>query len=391
MYLNSIRILALAFSIIFSANINGQGIDFFDGSWVEAKTKAEKEGKLIFVDAYAVWCGPCKRMAATVFTNESVGEFMNSKFINLKIDMEKGMGIEFGKEYPVRAFPTLLFIDSKGEVVNKAVGGLGVEDFLKLAEMVMRSYDRSGDFEKEYNEGNRDYELMINYVMALNGANKPSAKIANDYLRMNPDINPEQKATFIYEALNSADSRIFDLFLDHKSLIQDLKGKNEVEKKISQACWKTLSNAIEYSSKELLVEAKSKAKLNLANSNEFIYKADYEYAKALIDIELLNTSAILLAEKILNKDANRLYEVCIELQAFSSIDPTVNTTAEKIIEMALDENESADYMFRYAKILAENNKKKKAMKRGEKARDLALKEKKDTKDIDEFLLLLRSE
>jgi uncharacterized protein YyaL (SSP411 family) len=59
--------------------------------------KAKKENKLIFVDAYASWCGPCKLMVKNIFPLKTVGDYYNSHFINAKIDMEKGEGIELAK------------------------------------------------------------------------------------------------------------------------------------------------------------------------------------------------------------------------------------------------------------------------------------------------------
>lgn len=38
--------------------------------------KAKTEDKLLFVDAFAKWCGPCKSMAKNVFTQQKVGDFL---------------------------------------------------------------------------------------------------------------------------------------------------------------------------------------------------------------------------------------------------------------------------------------------------------------------------
>jgi thiol:disulfide interchange protein len=49
------------------------------------------------MDAYASWCGPCKKMDKMVFTQAEVGEVYNSTFINTKFDMEKGEGVGMAK------------------------------------------------------------------------------------------------------------------------------------------------------------------------------------------------------------------------------------------------------------------------------------------------------
>ncbi len=115
------------------------GITFFQGTWSEALAAAKKQKKLIFVDAYAVWCGPCKFMANNVFPDKAVGEYFNKNFINYKFDMEKGEGPEFARKYQVNAYPTLLFINAAGEVSHRQTGASDAAGFLKVGEAALAS------------------------------------------------------------------------------------------------------------------------------------------------------------------------------------------------------------------------------------------------------------
>jgi len=99
-----------------------EGIKFFHGTWEEALKKAKTEGKHIFLDAYAVWCGPCKLMARQTFPKKDVGEYFNSHFINVKMDMERGEGLALSKKYEIKAYPTLLIINHKGDEVGRTLG-----------------------------------------------------------------------------------------------------------------------------------------------------------------------------------------------------------------------------------------------------------------------------
>lgn len=109
-----------------------EGIQFKKISFEQALKEAKASNKLIFMDAYAEWCGPCKYMAAKVFTSEEVGKLFNDKFINLKIDMEKGEGPALAAKYQVRAYPTLFFIDGDGKVVKKVLGAQPADKLIAI-------------------------------------------------------------------------------------------------------------------------------------------------------------------------------------------------------------------------------------------------------------------
>ena len=82
-----------------AASVTANGITFFKGTFGEALAKARQENKPLFVDFYAVWCVPCKKMAKNVFTQEEVGKYFNEHFISLQLDAEKGENVEIEEIY----------------------------------------------------------------------------------------------------------------------------------------------------------------------------------------------------------------------------------------------------------------------------------------------------
>ena len=112
------------------------GIQFTDVSWRDVLKKAKAEKKVIFLDAYASWCGPCKMLQKNVFTKKTVGDYYNSRFINVKMDMEKGEGPALMQVYPLEAYPTLLFIDGNGRVLKKVLGYQSPEDLIAIGQSV---------------------------------------------------------------------------------------------------------------------------------------------------------------------------------------------------------------------------------------------------------------
>ncbi len=135
----ALGILLITASILVSVQKDNQpsskeeGIDFVDISFSEALKSAKVSNKLVFLDAYATWCGPCKWMDANTFKDESVGAYFNENFINLKMDMEKGEGPQIARRYKVTAYPTMFFINGEGEVIHKVLGAKPAKDFLKEA------------------------------------------------------------------------------------------------------------------------------------------------------------------------------------------------------------------------------------------------------------------
>lgn len=112
----------LATSFVMAPSNNDKGINFEELTLEQALAKAKKENKLVFLDAYAEWCGPCKMMDRTTFKSEKVGEAFNKSFINIKIDMEKGEGPLIARKYQVSAYPTFFILNPDGKMVKRVVG-----------------------------------------------------------------------------------------------------------------------------------------------------------------------------------------------------------------------------------------------------------------------------
>ena len=210
--------------LIISAPIFAQsGIVFFQGSWEEALETAKKEHKIIFMDAYAEWCGPCKRMAKEVFTLKEVGDFYNKHFINVKMDMEKGEGPKLASKYRVSAYPTLFFINDKGEMVNSKVGGLNADQLIGLGKATLAQSDNSKNYAEEYEKGNRDPEMLKAYAYSLLISGQPTLKIANEYIKTQKNIESSEFLEFLFDFTTEADCSIFDKLVNLKDKIISIK------------------------------------------------------------------------------------------------------------------------------------------------------------------------
>ena len=179
-------VLSFLFVLVACLASYAQGVKFETGAWSEMLAKAKAENKLVFVDVYTKWCGPCKHVSETVFPQEKLGEYYNAHFINFKIDAESPEGKVFVKTYPVTGYPTFFFIDGDGRTIHKVVGAKDVDGFISEAQMVSM-YARHGGIDNmmaAIKNGTASKELLYDYYTSANKQNKPTA--LNLYLKALP-------------------------------------------------------------------------------------------------------------------------------------------------------------------------------------------------------------
>jgi thioredoxin-related protein len=115
---------------IHSKTDSAQGIRFIEGDWDKALREAKSQKKLIFLDAYASWCGPCKLLKKKTFPDKTAGDFFNANFINVAVDMEKGAGPGLAEKFNVTAFPTLIIADANGNIITYTLGYMGPDQLI---------------------------------------------------------------------------------------------------------------------------------------------------------------------------------------------------------------------------------------------------------------------
>jgi thioredoxin-related protein len=163
-----------------SPSENNHGIKWATGlTWEQIKQRAKQEKKYIFIDAYTTWCGPCKLMDKNVYTNDTVGDYFNDRFISVKVQMDHTSkdnefikswyddAVALGKLYRVDGYPSFIFLNPQGEIVHKGMGYQQVKAFLSISQTAIipgKIYeDKYADYDNlaaEYKQGIRKYEKM---------------------------------------------------------------------------------------------------------------------------------------------------------------------------------------------------------------------------------------
>lgn len=135
----AVLILAITSSCVRAQNTEKQPghIVFIEDAWSDALKQAKAQNKYIFVDAYASWCGPCKMLRATTFRNNKAAEFYNKNFVNISIDMEKGVGPQLAAAWQLQAYPTLIIFDPNGRPVLGSVGYINANDLIRFGQQAL--------------------------------------------------------------------------------------------------------------------------------------------------------------------------------------------------------------------------------------------------------------
>lgn len=175
--------LLVLFVLFASVSVSAQKINWM--SMNEAILAQEKQPKKIFVDVYTNWCGPCKLLDKNTFSNKDLATYVNTHFYPVKFNAEGEEPIsmgdkkfgnpgydpakasrrnsqhEFARFMGVRAYPTMLFIDSDGTLINRVPSYLTprkLEVYLKLfATDAYKTVDTQEEFDEYYS--NFKYEF----------------------------------------------------------------------------------------------------------------------------------------------------------------------------------------------------------------------------------------
>ncbi|HRH10107.1 MAG TPA: thioredoxin family protein [Bacteroidia bacterium] len=272
-------------------------INFEHGDLASVLAKAKQENKLIFIDAYTTWCGPCKWLAKNVFTNDTVADYFNANFVNYKMDMEKGEGIAFAQKYSVSCYPNLIFINGNGELIHRGAGGMPaamIIDFAKAGQNPSTSFSAlKTSFEKDgLNENN-----VFAYANLLSGSCLDPSPEIKKYLKGVKDEDLEKRNNWILvrDYNNDHESREIKYLFAHYKNFESKFGKDTLESKVvelGRSYFAKYTNSSAYDKTGFENAKKEFTSLNWPKSKEVIFNAElqvYDRFDSKKYFELANT------------------------------------------------------------------------------------------------------
>lgn len=314
-------------------------------------------------------------MATTIFTNDTVARYYNVTYVNAKIDMEKGEGIEIAKQYSIRYYPSLLFINASGEIVHRAVGGRSAKDFVQLGIDAMNPEKQFATIEKKYKDGQHDAPFIKKYLSMLDRMGLETKEPLATYLgtQKEQDLINRENWDIIYHFLKDYHSKEFAYLLNNTESFAKKYTIDSVNNKLfdvySEAC-----NHLIYSRKadsvDYLPLKEEIKKTGFVRAEELLLSTDMSYYHKKRDFENFAKVAASYVDKYKSENSNVLNSVSYDFY-LNVKDKAMLAKAEQWAKKCYELDPKPQYsMDTYACLLSVNDKKQEAIKLEKQAIEL---------------------
>ena len=274
----------ILFFIYSSPAFSQEGVNFEHLTFEEVLAKAKSSNKLVFIDCYTSWCGPCKKLAAEIFPQKIVGDYINERFISVKYDVEKEEYKFIAKQFEVRAYPTLLIVSADGKLIDKVLGYQPAE---KLIDAIEGSFDKNkslSGLKEKYEGGDKDKLTLTEYYAKLLSTNSPEAAEVGEKLYLTLTDDEKRSATywsfFSNEKLTQYNSERFKYLTNNYKAFCSNIGNQKVDKVLIREWEKILKKGISLNSPVTGTELKNLKKeyTSLGFGEDKILKSAYDLA-----------------------------------------------------------------------------------------------------------------
>ena len=109
-------------------------VEFFEYDSDRILQLSKAEGKTILLYFTAEYCGPCKGFEKEIFYNEEISDLINEFYIPVKISSKRweddSLTQDLLKQFEIKGYPVLIFINNKGDIICRKDGIDGKEDIV---------------------------------------------------------------------------------------------------------------------------------------------------------------------------------------------------------------------------------------------------------------------
>ncbi len=231
--MKSFCISLLLFFILPMQGMAADGVVFRNLKFNEALKSAKKEHKKVFLDCYTSWCVPCAMMAKEIFPQKECGDAMNDQFVSIKIDMEKGEGVELAKKLAIKSYPTFIIFNADGTEVNRIVGGSATaKEFVNKLAAAMDPENSLPALQRSYAE-THDFKTGMKLVETMMANGVDARATLREVFDNGHEFERYQERVLQY-ALSMGDYRdpLFDHLMEYKPFFDRYLGSERVNRMI---------------------------------------------------------------------------------------------------------------------------------------------------------------
>ena len=181
------KLLTLIITLFFAGPQNG-GVHFVKGLLANAVQKADSEGKPVMIDFITDWCRWCDTLDTHTYSDPTVAAYINSHVIPIKIDAEKGEGIEIAKKYGVKAYPTILLMKADGEEIDRMLGYIEPKEFFATLEGYVTGKNTLGVLQAQV-EAHPD-DAALRYALAKKYEDRYDMAAAGEHFKKFLELDP---------------------------------------------------------------------------------------------------------------------------------------------------------------------------------------------------------
>jgi tetratricopeptide (TPR) repeat protein len=315
-------LIALIFNLWLTNTVLATGgIQFVeDISLEEAVALAKTAGKHVFIETYATWCIPCRKLEKTLLDPDLV-EFFNKNFINVRINMDAAVHApEYKDKLEVIFLPTIAILNQNGVIRFKADRILSKLELLNIGNKALNpnlyipNMTTGIESDPISNSGaeSRGPETII-HVLGKSTKDLPPDLIRQEayfrvefmdgshmeasrrYLATQPDWTTPINLRFIVDFVSDVKSKEWEFLILNRELFNQNLGKDLVDRSLQVVVYNhlyqgfprpTLDEAINYYSlfdattcTQLGYEYVLSRSLDECNNKEFFQKAETYLSK----------------------------------------------------------------------------------------------------------------